>query len=74
MSAEMLRRAAVSIRNGQANYTPEHSDRFMLAVADWLDATADDWDRSKAPLPVSDIRLDARAALAVARAYLREDA
>jgi hypothetical protein len=45
-----------------------------LAVADWLDATAADWDRSKAPLPVSDVRLDARAALAAARAYLGSDA
>lgn len=87
MSAEILRKAASLMReraeaatpgpwipfDADADHIASWHPAVALAVADWLDATADDWDRSTAPIPVSDIRLDARAALAVARAYLGSD-
>lgn len=87
MSAETLRGAAASIR---ADHEPWHAsgefcdhpscenDRFMQAVADWLDAEAESHihvpgsDRTRAVYDMPG--MDTAPAVRVARAYLGEAA
>lgn len=84
MSADLLRRAAFRARrHGTAHPVlgADFNDPRHLAVADWLDATANSAPEFNDPLLAGLIRLGdeqpserTRAALAVARAYLGEDA
>lgn len=62
MSAEVLREAATLIRKdwGESWQAEDPSAAFHLAVADWLEVTADD---------VGTSTLSFHAAIAVARAY-----
>ena len=69
MSAELLREAAATMRAANMSEHDGHSDKFMLAIADWLEEVAERqeplhrWGRSHG-------WTGARFANAVARAYL----
>jgi hypothetical protein len=84
VSAEVLREAADSLRNEWVDADPGvRPTAFMLAVADWLDATADQWERTDA-FRIADQRYATVStwagppandpALTVARAHLGERA
>ena len=70
MSADLLRRAASLIHHDVGFGQAHGDDTFLLAVADWLDATADDMGG----LHESSWFGPDVAALTVARAYLGEPA
>jgi hypothetical protein len=72
VSADLLRRAAAGIREDAP--TPE-LDGFMRAVADWLDGAAKAIDQVPVMQEIVPTTVrELQAALAVARAYLGEDA
>lgn len=77
MSAEVLRRAALEIREDYSAeemlVSPPSPDPFMYAVADWLEGVADHWTRVDPDRPNFNNRHE-QSAYMVARAYLGESA
>lgn len=71
MSASVLRRAAVRIRHDVDFGQAHGDDAFLLAVAAWLDSTANDVEHVHTPVYNLTSTTVARA-ITVARAYLGE--